>query len=382
VGYPAGRFIGLTPFRLVVTRHTLCFMRRFGPVLVLLIVLGVTLGHAQATARNVILITIDGLRWQEFFGGADREYFKRDRNGSGGEPEHRFWRETPAERRSVLMPFMWATIAKQGQIFGDPSADSISRVTNGLWFTYPGYSEMFVGAADPAVDSNNKVPNPNVTVLEWLNGRPAFTGRVAAFGSWDVLPSILNTERSKIPVGNAWQPVPSPATERDTAINQLANDLPRYWGYGPFDAPIVYAALEQLRTSKPRALYLMLGEGDEWAHEGRYDLYLDATLRADQFIQRIWETIQKNSDYANRTALIVTTDHGRGATTKDWIDHGRDVPAAERTWMAVIGPGVPPLGVRRSVNVTTAQIAATLAMLVGEKFEGVTRPAAPPLPLR
>jgi hypothetical protein len=38
-----------------------------------------------APARNVILITIDGLRWQEFFGGADRDYFKRDRNGSGGE---------------------------------------------------------------------------------------------------------------------------------------------------------------------------------------------------------------------------------------------------------------------------------------------------------
>ena len=39
-------------------------------------------------------------------------------------------------------------------------------------------------------------------------------------------------------------------------------------------------------------------------------------------------------------------------------------------------------GARKSTDVTTSQIAATLAMLVGEKFEGVTRPAAPPLQLR
>jgi len=339
-------------------------------------------GATQTPARNVILITIDGLRWQEFFGGADRDYFKRDRNGSGGEPERRFWRETKAERREALMPFLWKTIATEGQVLGDPDAASSSRVTNGLWFSYPGYSEMFVGAADSAIDSNNKVPNPNVTVLEWLNGRPGFTGRVAAFGSWDVLPSILNAQRSRIPVGNSWTPVPAAKTDRERTINEFAADLPRYWAYGPFDAPVVYAALEAFRTSQPRVMYMMLGEGDEWAHEGRYDLYLDATLRADRFIQRIWDTVQSLPAYRNRTALIITTDHGRGATIKDWTDHGKDVPAAEQTWMAVIGPGVPALGVRKSVQVTTSQIAATLASLVGEQFNGVTRPAAPPLPLR
>ena len=205
---------------------------------------------------------------------------------------------------------------------------------------------MFSGAADPRVDSNDKVPNPNVTVLEWLNSRPGFQDRVAAFGSWDVLPSILNTGRSRIPVGTGFTPVPAPKTDRERAINELATDLPAYWDYGPFDAPIVYAALETLRTSKPRVLYIMLGEGDEWAHAGRYDLYLDATFRADRFIERIWKTLQSIPEYANQTTLLVTTDHGRGATTTDWTDHGRKVPAAESTWMAALGPGIAPLGVR------------------------------------
>lgn len=331
-------------------------------------------------ARNVVVITIDGLRWQEMFGGASQEYFKKEKDGSPGAAEKRFWRPTAEARRAVLMPFIWETVAAKGQIFGDPSKQSRSHLTNGLWFSYPGYNEMLSGAADPRVDSNDKVPNPNITVLEWLNGRPGFSGRVAAFGAWDVLPSILNTRRSHIPVGSGFTPVPSPATERERGINELAADLPPYWEYGTFDAPIVYAAIEALRTSKPRVLYIMLGEGDEWAHGGRYDLYLDAAFRADRFIRRVWDALQSLPEYADKTTLLVTTDHGRGATTADWTDHGRKVPAAETTWFAALGPGVAPLGARQGVTVTTSQLAATIAAVVGEDFRTAVAGAAPPLP--
>lgn len=336
---------------------------------------------AQPQTNSVIVITVDGLRWQEFFGGADAAYFKRDKAGDAGEPERRFGRATAQERRSILMPFVWTTMAARGQIFGDATAGSTSRMTNGLWFSYPGYNELLAGVADPRIDSNRKVPNPNITVLEWLNRRPGFAGKVAAFGSWDVLPSIVNAERSGIPVGSGWKPVPKPSTDRDRAINELATDLPRYWDYGPFDVPIVQAAIEHLRTQRPRVLYIMLGEGDEWAHQDRYDLYLDATQRADRFIERVWRTAQSMPEYANRTALVVTTDHGRGATTEDWTEHGRDVAAADRTWMAVLGAGVTAAGVRRDEHVTSAQIAATIAALVGEDFKSAFPAVAPPLPL-
>ena len=339
------------------------------------------LGHAQPPApRSVVVITIDGLRWQEMFGGADRDYFKKEKDGSPGAAEKRFWRATADERRRTLMPFMWTTIAAKGQIFGDPSRQSRVHVTNGLWFSYPGYNEMLAGVSDPRIDSNDKVPNPNVTVLEWLNGRPAFKGRVVAFGSWDVLPSIVNSARSGVPVGSGFTPVPAPRTDRERAINELAADLPAYWSYGPFDAPIVYAALEAMRASRPRVIYIMLGEGDEWAHAGRYDLYLDATFRADRFIQRVWDTVQSLPDYKDRTSVLVTTDHGRGATVNDWNDHGRKVPAAETTWMAAIGPAIAPLGVRSGVTVTTSQFAATIAAAVGEDFRAAVPAAAPPVP--
>jgi hypothetical protein len=356
-------------------------MRSWAILLSLSLAVAVVQPAAQAPARNVVVITLDGMRWQEMFTGANRDYFKKGKDGEAGAAEKRFWRDSPAERRATLMPFMWSTIATQGQIFGDPEKGSRAHLTNGLWFSYPGYNEMLSGAADARVDSNDKVPNPNVTVLEWLNTRPGFAGRVAAFGAWDVLPFIVNTGRSKIPVGTGFTPVPAPKTDRERAINELAADLPPYWEYGTYDAPMVYAALESLKTSKPRVLYVMLGEGDEWAHAGRYDLYLDATSRADRFIRRVWDTLQSLPEYKDRTTLLVTTDHGRGATTADWTDHGRKVPAAENTWMAALGAGVAPLGVRQSTTVTTSQLAATIAAAVGEDFRGASPKAAPPLPL-
>ena len=339
-----------------------------------------THAQPQALAKNVVLVTIDGFRWQELFTGADQGLFKKTSSGEPSEAEKRFWRPTAEARREAMMPFLWRVMATKGQVFGDPSRNSLSHVTNGLWFSYPGYNEMLAGAADPRVDSNDKVPNPNVTVLEWLNQRPGFEGRVAAFGTWDVLPFIVNVGRSRLPVGDDVKPVPVPKTDRERAINDLAADLPPYWPGVPFDAPIMHAAMEAVRTRQPRVLYVMLGETDEWAHDGRYDLYLDAAFRSDRFLARLWETLQSMPRYANQTALVVTTDHGRGATATDWTDHGRKVPAAEATWMAAIGPGVPALGVRDSITVTTSQIAASIAALVGEDFRKAAPAAAPPLP--
>ena len=47
------------------------------------------------------------------------------------------------------------------------------QVTNRARVSYPGYNEIFTGAFDPRIDSNEYPPNPNETVFEWLNTRPA-----------------------------------------------------------------------------------------------------------------------------------------------------------------------------------------------------------------
>ena len=332
---------------------------------------------------NVIVVTMDGMRWQEVFGGLSSDLLTKKGGGvtDAGPLERRFGGATPEERRERLMPFFWTTMAAKGQVFGDPSRGSVARVTNGLRFSYPGYNELLTGFPDARIDSNDKVRNPNVTVLEWLNRRPAFAGKVAAFASWELLPWILNEQRSGIPSNGEGAPIAEPATERERAINEVSADLPPYWGATRLDAPTGFGALEYLRRHRPRVLYVMLGETDEWAHGRRYDLYLDSAWRNDRFIRQLWETAQSLPEYAGRTALVLTTDHGRGSDAKNWTTHGRGVPAADRIWMAVMGPGVPPLGLRAGVSVTQSQIAATIAALVGEDYAAAQPKAAPPLDL-
>lgn len=333
---------------------------------------------------NVLVVTMDGMRWQELFSGMSSEYATEKAGGvtNPAVVEGRFGGATAVERRERLMPFFWTVIAKEGQVFGDPAQGSTARVTNDLRFSYPGYNEMLSGFADPRVDSNDKVPNPNVTVLEWLNGRPAFAGRVAAFASWELLPWILNEARSRIPCNGDGPPVAHPTTDRELLLNEFAADLPPYWGTTRFDAPTAFGALEYLRTHRPRVLYVMLGETDEWAHQRRYDLYLDAAYRNDRVIKRLWDTAQSIPEYANRTALVLTTDHGRGDSAADWPDHGRKTEASDRIWIAVMGPGVPALGIRSGVTATQSQVAATIAALLGEDYTRAQPKAAPPLDLR
>src|SRR5262245_3923336 len=195
----------------------------------------------QGRVSNVFVITMDGMRWQEVFGGMSAELLTPKEGGvsDGVRPkvEERFGGGTPEQRREKLMPYLWTVIAKVGQVFGDPSRGSDARVTNGMRFSYPGYNEILSGFPDPRIDSNDRKPNPNVTVLEWLNGRPGYSGKIAAFASWELLPWIVNTERSHLYANGDGAPITAPKTDRERAINEFAADLPPYWHETRADAP-------------------------------------------------------------------------------------------------------------------------------------------------
>jgi len=343
--------------------------------------------HAQEKpaprTQNVIFVTLDGFRWQEFFRGADETLIEKKLGGVRdlADIKKHYWRDTPEERRQALLPFFWNTIAKEGQIFGDPTKKAAARLTNGLKFSYPGYSEMFCGFADPAINSNAKKSNPNLSVLEFLHEKPAYKNRVAAFCTWDVFPSILRSERNGLKLLAGWNPIEdAPLTDRQKATNEMVANLPRYWPDNVYDAVTMEFAREHLLRHKPRVLFIGLGETDEWGHGRRYDLYLDSANKSDRFLAELWQTLQKMPEYAGKTTLIVTTDHGRGDTRVNWTDHGKDVPLAEFIWIAVLGPDTPPLGVREKVEATQSQVAATIAHMLGEDFLTASPKSAPPLP--
>lgn len=339
-------------------------------VIVLLLVPG---AQAALKTRNVFLITTDGLRWQEVFTGAEEALMNKT-NGvaNAGALRKAFWRDTPEARREALLPFLWGEMVRKGQVFGNQHKGSVARIVNKHKFSYPGYNEFLSGVADPRIDSNKKIPNPNTNVFEWLNTRPGFKGRVSAVVNWDVIPWILNTERSRIPCWSGF-PMMSNTVPLKVApeIERLVADTTPLWpDLMILDTFTIRVALDHVRAEKPRAFYLALAETDEWAHENRYDYYLHSAHHADRFVRDLWNTVQRIPQYRDKTTIIFTTDHGRGDGRK-WTDHGEKIAGAEDIWMAVLGPDTPPLGERTNcAPVTQSQIAATLAALVGEDFHG------------
>ncbi|WP_411281318.1 hypothetical protein [Gemmatimonas sp.] len=354
------------------------------------LLLGTAVLPAQSTqspptalkTRYVMLVLSDGVRWQEVFNGADASLMGKSGNVSDTAALRRdFWREAPQSRRQALFPFLWGTVAAQGQLFGDSAGGSQARITNTMKFSYPGYSETFTGFADARIDSNDHPPNVNTTVFEWLNRDAVFRGRVAAFATWNAFRRIINAERSGVPVYDGWTRGVAPsATPRAALLRELYATTIRLWPDNAFDALMHQSLLEYLTAHEPRLLFVGYGETDEWAHAGKYDLYLRSARNMDGYLAQLWARVQRDPRTRDKTTLIVSTDHGRG-WGRDWTDHGQDVAGAEFIWTAVIGPDTPARGVRGHTPVQQAQVAATIAALLGRDWQKAEPRAAPPLPV-
>lgn len=352
----------------------------------------VPVATAQAPTKhqteNVILVMIDGMRWQEVFRGADPELLETLGSDMPGDAKQRvelarqrYGRPTGVERRKALMPFLWSVVSSNGQLFGNRDLGSDSHVINGLNFSYPGYAETLTGFADPRVDSNDNVPNPNPTVFEWLNAKPEFAGKVAAFGAWNVFSGIFRSQKCGFVVNAGYDALTAiPASPKLDLLNTLKQETVRVWLDEPFDPLPFHTAMEYLRAREPRLLFVGLGETDDWAHAGSYAEYLNAAHLADDYLRQIWELVESMPAYRGRTTLIVLPDHGRG-NGANWIDHGQKIPESMETWMAFLGPDTPPLGERKQPQpVTESQIAATLAILLGKDYRAAVPKAGAPIP--
>jgi hypothetical protein len=362
-------------------------LRLCGPLVLVLLALQ-PVAHAQAAAggktRNVVLIVSDGLRWQEVFTGADPTLLN-EKNGGIWDKEQdlkrEFWRTAATERRQALLPFLWTTVAAHGQIFGNQARGSIARITNGFAFSYPGYNEMLTGHPDPRINSNEFGPNPNISVFEWLNTLPDLKGRVRVYASWATFKDIFNVARSHLPLQVGWDP-PYQGTlnPRQALLNELYRTTTRLDDEDVYDSFMQVPLLEALPKDQPRVLFVGYGETDNWAHAGRYDLVLHSAHMFDHFVEQLWTTLQALPAYRDRTTFIITTDHGRGSGPEEWKEHGVEQKGSENIWIAVMGPDTPPLGEREhTAEIHQAQIAATVAALLGKDYRQAVPAAAAPL---
>ena len=60
--------------------------------------------------EQIVLVTVDGVRWQEFFTGADESLLDPEKHGVRIK---KYVKNTPDQRRKALMPFFWKTLASR-----------------------------------------------------------------------------------------------------------------------------------------------------------------------------------------------------------------------------------------------------------------------------
>lgn len=320
--------------------------------------------------KNVFIITTDGFRWQEVFGGADSALIHDDRfTIDTGLSKAMYWDGSIELRRKKLMPFFWDVIAKKGQLYGNRLFSNKMNVKNLYKISYPGYNEILTGYADLNLIPNTRVHNPNVNILEYMNSKPAYSGKVAAFTSWNVFPFILNEERCRLPVNSGYEMLQADTTDiASELINQVQESIIAK-KHTRYDMLTYLAAREYVDAQHPKILFLGLGETDEAAHSSRYDLYLQQASMADKMIADLWYRVQTDPFYKDNTTFIITTDHGRGNTGRSWHTHNTFVRGSGQTWMAIIGPDISAAGEMKDDQQTYAnQLAATISLLLGERF--------------
>jgi hypothetical protein len=324
---------------------------------------------AQRKTENVILITLDGARTQEIFSGFDAELYKKIQKEAETRPFYKkFWAATAEQRRELVMPFFWQDLIKNhGSIAGNRNLGSEVKTTNNHLFSYPGYSEIVTGEAhDDIIDSNKRIQNRFPSFLDFLQKKLKLNGnQVASFASWEVMNEIVTAHPDSFLINAGFEKYES----KDAEIQRLSQqqfETPTPWDSVRHDYYTYRFALSHLKTYHPRVLHISFGETDDWAHDKNYEQVLKALSRTDRYLKSLWEFLQSDKQYKDKTSIIITVDHGRGITEKDWDGHGKDYAEARYIWMAFISPDVKRRGEwKNSKTIYQNQIAATLCRFLG-----------------
>lgn len=267
---------------------------------------------------NVILITLDGVRWQEVFHGTDPEL-------SQGVTE------------KIIFKNMMSKLSLSGLALGDRDSGSEMTVSNPSLISLPAYQSILTGLTQNCF-SNSCSRVPVKTLSESLIDHLKLEKeKVATFASWSKISlaaehqpgyTTVNTGISKLQ--DKWED-----SELESLNNAQFNDESS--GETRIDKDTMQLALWYLKKHQPRFLYISLNDSDDFAHADKYPEYIGQLHQYDDFIETLYKTLEGMGEYGKATTLLITTDHGRGNHNK-WTDHGNSNPESKYIWLAAISP--------------------------------------------
>lgn len=159
---------------------------------------------------------------------------------------------------------------------------------------------------------------------------------------------------------------------KDTLTRSLVEYI-----YGP-EAPnsgdelTFFVAREVMREFAPRVMLVNFWDMDV-AHWGAYSLYLQAITKTDRLCGMLWDEVQSNEAYKDKTTVLVVPELGRDGdsdTANGFLNHRSGDPSCRNVWMLALGAGVAKGATDRPI--AHVDIASTAAEILGYRpAEGV-----------
>lgn len=287
----------------------------------------------SAPPGRVVLVVLDGVRWQDVFLGTDPDLAKT-------------YLLPPSEvvGPEVLVPTLHRLATQDGLAFGVPGHGEAMFASGPSYVSQPGYIEIFSERRPLGCATNDCPRTTEPTFVDTI--AEATSGDAVVISSWEVVgrAAAVRPERLVVSTGQARGEnqgelrVDARAT-RALEIGRIALPWPGHGEYRP-DKFTREIALAYLEARRPRFMFLGLGDTDEHAHLGDYRSYLRALHEADATIGALLETLERMGEDGRHTTVLVTTDHGR---EKAFIGHGGHAPESSRVWM-IAGGNVRPDG--------------------------------------
>lgn len=284
---------------------------------------------------NVILITVDGVRYHEIFEGVHKAKKANEKEG------------TP------IIPQVTKIVKNSGFFFGDRRAgaeSSTMRVSTLSGVSQPGYRAILTGDFEKQCLTNSCGNIDRETIFDRLINDGFTTRETAAFASWRTIDKVLESSRGRIVKSVAFDDIQG-LTDAEAApfraVQAKANqDVPTGWKNSRWDKYTFQMGMEYLKTFRPRFMYMMWVEPDENAHNNNYKGYVSSLRDFDSRMVELIDQLKTMGAYGENTSVVVTTDHGRGVLGPLWTIHGA-WPESKRTWAIVI----PSERLRRAYNI-------------------------------
>ena len=315
-------------------------------------------------ASPVILVVLDGVRWQEVFSGVDPVLAATHRAG-------------PVVSARTLLPSLYAALDTRGAAVGAPGHGVIAA-SGPNFVSLPGYTEIF-GGRSPADVSGQRVRRRERADHR---GRRARSSRERLGRRGDRFVGAHRTRRDADAV--AHRPLRGAAGRHGSAVSggdpstrevldrgARADPRPGHDAFRP-DRYTAELALRYLEARRPAFLFVGLGEPDEYAHEDDYRGYLASLRAADDFFGRLFAALDGMGERGRRSLVLVTADHGRA---RDYRDHGAGLPESARVWLLALGGPVRARGfVQGPFARRLADVAPTIRQVVGLPLDEAAEP--------